>query len=146
CLIEGTNLSEGRGTTRPFEWVGAPWLDAEALVERLDALQLPGVRFRPQVFQPTFSKYAGQRCNGLQVHVLDRDQFDPLATALHLIAEIRSLHPDRLTFRDSHFDRLIGASSVRRALLAETPVEQIVAPWKGEGAFFDRRRRAFLIY
>ncbi|HUF92992.1 MAG TPA: DUF1343 domain-containing protein, partial [Candidatus Limnocylindria bacterium] len=82
CLIEGTNLSEGRGTTRPFEWVGAPYLDAHAYAERLEAARLPGVRFRPVRFLPTFHKWAGRPCGGVQLHVTDRARFKPFLTGL----------------------------------------------------------------
>ena len=86
CLIEGTNLSEGRGTTRPFEWVGAPYLDAHAYAEALEALRLPGVRFRPARFRPTFQKWARQTCGGVQLHVTDAARFKPFLTGLGLIA------------------------------------------------------------
>ncbi|HSR53979.1 MAG TPA: DUF1343 domain-containing protein [Acidobacteriota bacterium] len=146
CLIEGTNLSEGRGTTRPFEWIGAPWLDAAALADRLNELGLAGVRFRPQAFQPTFSKFAGRSCNGIQVHVLDRDRFDSLETALHIIGQVRQLHPDRLTFRPAHFDRLIGDSSVRPLLESDSPPAQILETWKTVPAAFSQRRLPYLLY
>src|SRR3989441_235988 len=80
CLIEGSNLSEGRGTTRPFEWVGAPFLDAHRYAELLNAQRLPGVHFRPARFAPTFHKWAGRLCGGVQVHVTDRDRFRPFVT------------------------------------------------------------------
>src|SRR5580765_3891418 len=93
CLIEGTNLSEGRGTTRPFEWVGAPWLDAHAYAESLAAEQLPGVAFRPARFRPTFQKWAGQVCGGVHLHVTDRHRFKPFLTGLAIVAVARRLAP-----------------------------------------------------
>ena len=90
CLIEGTNMSEGRGTTRPFEWVGAPWLDAHAYAEGLSAERLPGVVFRPARFRPTFQKWAGQVCGGVQLHVTDHARFKPFLTGLAVIAVARS--------------------------------------------------------
>jgi uncharacterized protein YbbC (DUF1343 family) len=89
CLIEGTNLSEGRGTTRPFEWVGAPYLDAHAYAEALTAERLPGVVFRPARFRPTFQKWAGRVCEGVHIHVTDRTRFRPFLTGLAVIAVAR---------------------------------------------------------
>ncbi len=91
CLLEGTNLSEGRGTTRPFELCGAPWLDATRLAGRLNAECLPGVIFRPTQFKPTFQKHAGQGCGGVQLHVTERQSFQPLRTSLLLLAVMREL-------------------------------------------------------
>ena len=99
CLVEGTNLSEGRGTTRPFEYIGAPWLDGEWLAQALNALSLPGVRFRPAYFVPTFSKYQGELCGGVQFHVLDRTSFRPVDVALHLIALVKGRYPEAFGWR-----------------------------------------------
>ena len=145
-LMEGTNLSEGRGTTRPFRVFGAPWLDVETLVEGLQHRALPGVRFRLTGFEPTFSKYAGEPCRGLEVHVLDPERFRPVETALTAIVEIRRLHPEQFEFRDSVWDRLAGADRVRQAIEAGQDPETIVESWRGELADFARRRRPFLIY
>ncbi len=135
CLVEGTNLSEGRGTTRPFELIGAPWLDGFALAEALNDLDLAGVRFRPTAFIPTFSKHAGETCYGVQAHVTDRDQFMPVPAALHLIAAARSQAPDQFGWA-SHFpegtrpfDQLIGNRTVRHQMDEGTPVDEIVASW-----------------
>lgn len=146
CLIEGTNLSEGRGTTRPFEWIGAPWLSSARLTEKLNRLELPGVLFRPQAFTPTFSKYEGQLCYGLQVHVTDRSRFDPILTLLHLLAAVRELHPDRFSFVDASFDRLMGNSWVRGMLLDGKSPKEIQAKWEPELAAFRERRQAYLLY
>lgn len=126
CLIEGTNLSEGRGTTRPFEWFGAPWLDAERLAVAFAALELPGVVVRPMSFQPSFHKHAGKICGGVQVHVTDASTFRPYATYLALLAEARHAHPDDFAFRREAyefvhdrwaFDLLTGSEGVRLAML-----------------------------
>ena len=93
CLLEGTNLSEGRGTTRPFEWVGAPYLDGPKLAAALERRGLPGVRFRPITFEPTFQKWARRACEGVQVHVTDWDRFRSYATYVALIAEARRQAP-----------------------------------------------------
>jgi len=127
CLIEGTNLSEGRGTTRPFEWFGAPWLDGERLAREFAAIGLPGVVARPMTFQPNFHKHAGTICGGVQVHVTDRESFRPYATYLALLAEARHAHPDAFEFRREAyefvhdrwaFDLLTGSEGVRLAMLA----------------------------
>lgn len=146
CLLEGTNLSEGRGTTRPFEIIGAPWLDAGRLADRLNDLGLPGVRFRPQAFTPRFSKYQGEVCQGVQAHVLDRESFEPIPAILHLLAEVRRLHPEQLEFRDGRFDRLAGTRWIRENLLEGRPVEEIVNRWKDDLREFERKREKHLLY
>jgi uncharacterized protein YbbC (DUF1343 family) len=97
CLLEGTNLSEGRGTTRPFEICGAPWVDAAALARRLGGLGLPGVAFRPVTYRPTFQKHAGLDCGGVQLHVTDRGAFRPVRTGLAVLMEMRRQDPERFT-------------------------------------------------
>lgn len=146
CLIEGTNLSEGRGTTQPFQLFGAPWLDSRRLALRLNSLGLEGVRFRPQDFRPTFSKHKGELCRGIQVHVLDRRSFQSLEAALHVLTEVRRLHPDRLTFRGEHFDRLIGNRRVRKELEQGVAVAEITASWPDRIEEFRRRRQPYLLY
>ena len=93
-LFEGTMLSEGRGTTRPFELVGAPWIDAERFAREMNALGLPGVHFRPAVFEPTFQKHAKQPCGGCQIHVTDRAAFRPVLTGAALIQMFRRANPE----------------------------------------------------
>lgn len=104
CLLEGTNISEGRGTTRPFEIFGAPFLDAEALAHELNQLQLPGVRFRPHWFQPTFHKFAGEICGGAQLHVIDRDRFTPFRAGLEIIRTIRRLYPKSFVWKEPPYE------------------------------------------
>ena len=146
CLLEGTNLSEGRGTTRPFELVGAPWLDASRLAAALDALELAGVHFRIQSFRPSFSKYKGQSCRGVQIHIVDRDRFDPISCALHLLRETLLLHPEKLKFRDRMFDLLAGRPGLRSELLGRVEIERIVASWRPELESFRERRSRHLLY
>lgn len=145
CLLEGTNLSEGRGTTRPFEWVGAPWLEAEKLAEHLNRMPLPGVHFRPQSFTPTFSKYQGQLCRGVQVHVVDRETFRPVETAVYLLAAVRRRHPERFVIHEG-FDRLAGNSWMRRELVQGTNADAITSRWREELAEFRRLRVKYLLY
>lgn len=133
CLIEGTNLSEGRGTTRPFEIVGAPWIDGARLAEGLHALGLPGFRARPLTFQPTFHKHRGEICGGVQVHVTDPVSFRPVRTYVALVALAHAQAPDRFEFRTEAyefrddvpaFDLLTGSSDAReRTLRGDPPLE-----------------------
>lgn len=146
CWIEGTNLSEGRGTTRPFELVGAPWMDAEAIAGSLNGQELPGVFFRRQEFTPTFSKFAGESVQGLQIHVLDREAFDPFRTVLALLDEVRRRHPAEFEFRTAAFDRLVGNSWVRQKLEEGEPPDRIVERWTPRLSEFDSIRRDHLIY
>ncbi len=115
-LFEGTNVSEGRGTTRPFELFGAPWIDGFELALRLRRLGLKGVEFREAWFTPSFSKYAWERCGGAQVHVTDKNGFQPLETSLYIIKTIRELYPDKFSFHPDYFDRIMGTVRVREAI------------------------------
>jgi uncharacterized protein YbbC (DUF1343 family) len=157
CLVEGTNLSEARGTTRPFELVGAPFLDGHRLAKRLAALDLPGVRFRPVSFLPMFHKFAGRSCGGVQLHVTDRARFQPYRASLALLAAARAEAPADFRWRTETYefvsdppaiDLLTGSAFVRRALdgAASTAnvadvVGEIVADLSPfERAFAERRR------
>lgn len=104
CLLEGTNLSEGRGTTRPFEMFGAPFIDGWMLCDKLNLLGLPGVRFRPIRFQPTFNKFAGELCEGAFIHVLDRLAFEPVLTSAAILTQIRLLWPDLLDWSQPPYE------------------------------------------
>lgn len=146
CLLEGTNLSPGRGTVRPFELLGAPWLKAGELAARLNGIGLPGVSFRVQAFIPGTGPFGAQVCRGLQVHVLDRAGFRPLTAALHVLAETLRLHPRRFEWRARHFDNLAGSDRVRRALMAREPVGSIVEEWRPGVEEFARVRRPYLLY
>jgi uncharacterized protein YbbC (DUF1343 family) len=130
CLIEGTNLSEGRGTTRPFELVGAPWIDGVRLADDLHALALPGMRARPITFRPTFHKHAGLACGGVQVHVTDALTFRPVVTYLALVALAQAQDPNRFVFRTAKyefrddvpaFDLLTGNAEARVRILRGDP-------------------------
>lgn len=153
CLLEGTTLSEGRGTALPFEVAGAPWLDGPALADTLNRLGLPGVRFRPFTFQPSASKHAGQLCQGVQLHVLSRETFDPLQAALSLLATAREQNPADFDFlpapapgQHPHFDLLAGSDQLRARLEAALPVAGIVADWQADLEDFAKRRKPYLLY
>lgn len=145
-LIEGTNLSEGRGTTRPFEIFGAPWIDGFALAKKLNDQCLPGVTFREMWFTPTFSKFQGQVCGGCQLHVTDRNAYHPIATTLHILAVIKQLYGDKLEFHAAYFDKVMGTSSVREALEGGEPVEKITNGFESGIESFARLRQQFLLY
>ncbi len=115
-LIEGTNLSEGRGTTKPFQWVGAPWLNVEELIKRMDAFQLPGVSFRPVGFKPTFSKFQGEACRGIELHITNENTFTPALTAILIIHTIHQLHPNELTFREQAMAKLAGTDELLKLI------------------------------
>lgn len=153
CLIEGTNLSEGRGTALPFEVVGAPWLDAHGLAQALNALDLPGVRFRPTHFIPSAGKHAGQRCQGVQAHVVARNALRPVRMGVHLVAACRVARPDRFAFLASswegcapHFDLLMGSAAVREGIESGASVTGLIADWPTAEDDFRRRREAYLLY
>jgi uncharacterized protein YbbC (DUF1343 family) len=154
-LFEGTNLSEGRGTTRPFEIVGAPWIDGDALAGALNAQTLPGARFRPVVFEPTFQKHARLTCGGCQVHVTDRRMFRPVLTAVALLAAIRRLGPVQFAWREPPYeyeaekmpiDILYGSDELRKQLDAGVPAREIAAGWDADGWRFEEARARCLLY
>lgn len=149
CLFEGTNLSVGRGSDAPFEQIGAPWLDTAAVLARVRAAALPGVRFGATSFTPRSpgdGKYGDTAVVGIRLHVTDRGAYDPTATAVHLLAAVRAVQPDRFEWIAKHFDRLAGGPRLRAQLEAGTGAAAIVAGWESELRAFRERRRPFLIY
>jgi len=152
CLFEGTNLSEGRGTEAPFEQFGAPWLDADALLDRLTAVATPGLVFDTVTFTPTESKHAGQACRGLRLRVVDRDAARPVAAVIEVIGAIRRLHPDRPLWTTDersgrHFiDVLLCDEGPRRAVDGGGPLAPVVARYDEAAAGFARERSPFLAY
>jgi uncharacterized protein YbbC (DUF1343 family) len=154
-LFEGTMLSEGRGTTRPFELIGAPWIDGERLCEAMNARQLPGVHFRAVFFEPTFQKHAKQTCGGCQLHVLDRRRFRPVRTAVELIDEFRRQSPAQFAWRQPPYeyehtkepiDILFGSDRLRKTVDAGGDIEALVGSWKADEESFARVREKYLLY
>ena len=154
-LCEGTNLSEGRGTTRPFELLGAPWIDGEALAGRLADAALPGVVARAAHFEPTFQKHAGRPCGGCQVHVTDRRTFRPVLTAVAVLQAIRRASPARFAWREPPYeyertkqpiDILAGSAALRLQIDADVPATEIAAGWETDVAAFAAIRSRFLLY
>ncbi len=154
-LFEGTRLSEGRGTTRPFEIIGAPWIDGDRFAEAMNARRLPGIYFRPVFFEPTFQKHATHTCGGCQLHVLDRAAFRPVKTAVAMIEEFRRQDPARFAWKEPPYeyeyektpiDIMWGSDRLRKAIEAGATADEIADGWKAEVAAFEERRRPYLLY
>jgi uncharacterized protein YbbC (DUF1343 family) len=144
--LEGTNLSEGRGTTKPFELFGAPWVDGYELANSLNALDLPGAIFRESWFTPTFSKHQGELCGGAQIHVTDRIAFRPFATSLHIIKTVMEMYPDQFRFHAEYFDKIAGTASVREGLLNLQDVRDLMRMLEPEIQEFSDLRKPYLLY
>ncbi len=145
-ILEGTNLSEGRGTTRPFEIFGAPWLDGFLLARELNALNLPGVVFREIWFTPSFSKFQGERCGGCQLHVTNRAAYRPVATTLAVLAAVRKQPGSRLELHADYFDKVMGTCAVREALERGQTAGRIVEGFAPGLAAFEKLRAPYLLY
>ncbi|MGH3881393.1 MAG: exo-beta-N-acetylmuramidase NamZ family protein, partial [Actinophytocola sp.] len=146
CLFEGTVFSEGRGTTRPFEIIGAPGIDWH-WAEALNAAGLPGVRFREHYFVPTFSKWVGDTCGGVQVHITDERRFEAIRTAITMIVTAKQVHPDVFGWRPDNFiDKLSGSDRLRLMIDAGAGVDEVIGAWRGELAAFAKQRERYLIY
>ena len=154
-LFEGTMASEGRGTTRPFELVGAPWVEAEKFAALMNARQLPGVHFRAAVFEPTFQKHAKTNCGGCQIHVLDRAAFKPVLTGVALIDEVRAADPAAFAWRPAPYeyehdkdpiDILSGSPALRTAIDAGVRAEELARTWAIESQPFEKLREQYLVY
>jgi uncharacterized protein YbbC (DUF1343 family) len=153
CLLEATEVSEGRGTTRPFEIFGAPWVDGEKLAAALGKMQLAGCVFRPLAFKPMSHKFAGQVCGGCQIHVLDVNAFRPFRTGVAILLALKKLWPDKFAWRAKPYefvgeipaiDLLTGSADVRRGVEAATSLEELSASWaEGEEKFRQERGRWF---
>jgi beta-N-acetylhexosaminidase len=151
CFFEGTNVSEGRGTPKPFEQVGAPYIEGPLLADQLNALELPGALFRPVYFQPAAAKYAGQVCRGVQIHVVDRRVFRPVRAGLEAVATVRRLWPAEFAWRVPqggihNFDRLAGTDQLRLALDQGASVAELEADWEEGLRSFRRQCAPYLLY
>jgi len=154
-LFEGTLLSEGRGTTRPFELIGAPWIEAERFARDMNALQLPGVYFRPAVFEPTFQKHAKQTCGGCQIHVTDRGAFKPVLTGAALLHTFHRTDPQHFAWRPPPYeyeaeklpiDILAGNDVLRRQVEEGLSPQAMAETWRADEETFRVTRRPFLLY
>jgi len=154
-LFEGILISEGRGTTRPFELVGAPWIEAERFARDMNALRLPGVHFRPAVFEPTFQKHAKQTCGGCQIHVTDRRAFRPVLGGVALAGMFWRTNPAKFGWRQPPYeyehdkmpiDILAGSDDLRKQIEADMPATEIASLWRHDEDAFKKLREPFLIY
>jgi uncharacterized protein YbbC (DUF1343 family) len=155
CLVEATTLSEGRGTTRPFQLVGAPWVNGEELLTRLRALELPGIAFRAARFRPEFGKHAREICSGVELHVLDRAVLGPLAVGLHLLEQIHDLHGEQFQWRAEPYefvstvpaiDLLTGSAEARDHIEKGLPFDDLFGRWRREVEAFESRLDGVVIY
>lgn len=149
CLFEGSNLSEGRGTTKPFEHIGAPWINNQKWLTRLNEKQFPGILLRPIVFTPQFSKYEGEVCNGVAIHITDKKQVSPIELTVWMLSTLSDEFPHDFKLWEAHFDRLVGSDALRNALLARTPFEE-VEEWSAgietSNIIWRERREPYLLY
>lgn len=155
CLLEGTNVSEGRGTTRPFEIIGAPWVDGVTLASALEGEALPGCKLRPCTFKPMFQKHAGARCGGVQTHITNRDSFEPLRTGVALVRALAQLGGDRFQWRRERYefiddrpaiDLLAGGSWLRKGIDEGASLDELCRHWDDAQRRFEARREIALLY
>ncbi|MEA3485347.1 MAG: DUF1343 domain-containing protein [Candidatus Aerophobetes bacterium] len=153
CLLEGTNISEGRGIVKPFEMIGAPWIDGIELSRELNSRKLPGVLFRPVYFSPSMSKYKNKTCQGVQFHIVNRDAFLPVLSGLTLLEIIIDLYPHRFGWREPFssnsrffFDLLCGTDKIRKKLIKGERAKDIVKSWENDLLDFKEKRSKYLLY
>jgi uncharacterized protein YbbC (DUF1343 family) len=156
CLLEGTNISEGRGTTRPFEIFGAPYIDSDLLVEYLKKFRLPGVLFRPMYFQPTFQKYAGKLCGGAHIHITNRERFRPFKTGVAVLKAVHDLYLEHFTWRPPPYeyetekmpiDILAGTERLRKDIENGEDLKKMEEWWQEQCMEFNKKfRKRYLIY
>jgi uncharacterized protein YbbC (DUF1343 family) len=155
CLLEGTNISEGRGSTRPFEIFGAPFIHPETIVKVLDEFRLPGVAFRPLSFLPTFQKHANKLCGGAQIHVTDRERFKPFKTGVAILKAVHNTYPRDLAWKQPPYeyeelhlpiDVLAGTDRLRKEIEIWTELHAMEKWWKEETRGFEKIRKKYLLY
>jgi len=155
CLLEGTNLSEGRGTTRPFEIFGAPFIHPETIVKLLREFRLPGVVFRPVSFQPTFQKHAGRPCGGAQIHVTDREKFKPFRTGVAILKAVHNTWPRDFAWKQPPYeyeeikmpiDILAGSERLRKEIESWKDIREMESWWKEELKEFEKVRKRYFLY
>ena len=153
CLLEGTNVSAGRGTDKPFEQVGAPFVNGQSLADTLNSRELEGVRFEAVTFVPNGAKHAGEVCQGIEIQITDRRRFRPVRVGLEIIVALRRLFPDDFAWREPanaqqayHFDLLMGTAQVRRAIESGASACDIVAGWNADQQDFEELRTDHLLY
>jgi len=153
CFIEGTNVSEGRGTQHPFEWIGAPWIDGEKLAKELNHYKLPGVKFEPISFTPTDiekvtvdPKYEGEKCGGVYLNVYDREKFEPVKVGVYILYALKKLYQDKFKWRTAGQDRLWGTDKVRLMIDEGKKPDEIIKTWEDDVKKFLSIRQKYLLY
>lgn len=151
CILEATTLSEGRGTTLPFEMIGAPWVDGNVLADELNSRGLPGVIFRATGFTPSFSKHQGALCGGVQLHITDRDAFGPVSTGVHIVHALRNMPESQFEWTSGpalgmNHGRLYGSMELREMIARGGSAEEIIASWQPDLDVFIERARAYYLY
>lgn len=153
CLLEGTNVSEGRGTTRPFEWLGAPWINGQQLADAMQSHGLGGVHFHPVYMTPAFSKHAGERCEGVRLFVTEEKQFRSVETGLLLLHEIAVRYPEQFKWLEPprkgsryFIDLLTGGEKVRETIGNGRGLFRLMANWREQEKMWQERRRPYLLY
>jgi uncharacterized protein YbbC (DUF1343 family) len=149
CIGELGTVSEGVGTPSPFEFIGAPWMDGEKLATELNSKNLPGVYFRPTSFRPFYLRFIKEQCGGVQIHILDKNSFEPAAAQIHILTAIQKFYSEKNIFntpRISSFDKAFGTDEVRKAVIRGDSAEKIITSWQTELEKFKKNREKYLIY
>ncbi len=153
CLIEGTNVSEGRGTYHPFLHIGAPYINSSALIKKMNSYKVKGVQLEPLTYTPvsipgmsTSPKYLGKKCKGISIKVINREEFKPVSFGIKLVCALHSLYPEKFKFRASGFDRLSGDKTIREKILAGQSPDEIINSWQNELENFLKIRKKYLLY
>ncbi len=153
--FEGTQISEGRGTTKPFELIGAPYVSPEEYAQKLNELGFPGVFFRSCVFRPTFQKHGGVSCGGVQIHVTDRDEFEPVIVGVAMVKVAYDMYPENFRWKEppyeyvydrNPFDVIAGTSTLRESFERGDSLDSIQAKWQAPLAEFRKLRESYLLY
>lgn len=146
CLLEGTNVSEGRGTEYPFLQFGAPWLKQDELIKELHNAGLHGLGFQPVLFTPSGSKFKDQQCRGVRIQITDRKTFDAFRFGMVLVKAIYDLHPNQMKFHHGHFDRLCGTDAIRKTIVNHQSLDALGETWRKQRQVFQKIRRMYLLY
>ncbi len=153
CLLEGTNVSEGRGTNTPFKTLGAPWIDSKTLAGHLNELRLPGVKFTNVSFTPeaiagvaSAPKFENRACHGVRIAIIDRDVLQPFWMGVQVVRTIHALYPDSMSFRIGHFDRLCGTKDIRNTITKNRDLRQLRKSWQTDLEAFEQKRETYLLY
>lgn len=155
CFLEGTNVSEGRGTEHPFEWFGAPWIDAANLAHTLNGYELPGVQFQPVSYLPVDTvdgiaiyppKFMGETCYGAAMQITDRDEFQPVRTGVYILFTLKWMYRDEFEFRNDRMDRLWGSDRIRRSIEAGNDPAEIIEGWQADLNEYFAMRENYLLY